>query len=318
MGLFWSMGPAGGDPDQASFGPKLSTGPAPGFPVDITVTAHGRQLATTTLTREVMSAGVTTKQLTQASDQVTGELFLPPATAGRHPAVLLLGGSEGGFSSVGKLAAAQLASHGYPALVVAYFHLPGLPDTLQNIPLEYFATAAHLLAAQPQTDPAHIVVEGDSRGSEAALLLAQDYPDLFHGSVLYAPSAQVNRGFPTGDTAWTFGGRPVPTGDIPVDRVNGPVLAIAGSDDKLWNSAPWARQIDAALTAANRPGPHQALVYPGAGHFVGVTPYLPEGTHLAHPVTKDLEDLGGTRAGDAAAQAAGWPKVLELLAAAAH
>ncbi|MDH6139638.1 hypothetical protein P3T35_001638 [Kitasatospora sp. GP30] len=47
-------------------------------------------------------------------------------------------------------------------------------------------------------------------------------------------------------------------------------------------------------------------------------PYLPEGTLVVHPVTKDLEDLGGTRAGDAAAQVAGWPKVLALLAAAGH
>ena len=72
--------------------------------------------------------------------------------------------------------AALLAAHGYPALTVAYFDWPGLPPALDGIPLEYFETAGKILASQPQVDPAHVLAMGYSRGSEAALLLADDFP----------------------------------------------------------------------------------------------------------------------------------------------
>ncbi len=69
---------------------------------------------------------------------------------GRHPAVVVLGGSEGGKVFT-ELIAALLASHGYDALALAYFDptgtLPGLPRTLSLIPLEYFGTAIDWLAA---------------------------------------------------------------------------------------------------------------------------------------------------------------------------
>ncbi|MFF0067172.1 hypothetical protein ACFYRC_37890 [Streptomyces sp. NPDC005279] len=41
-----------------------------------------------------------------------------------------------------------------------------------------------MLAKQPGVDPHHILAMGYSRGSEAALLLANDYPDLIHGAVV--------------------------------------------------------------------------------------------------------------------------------------
>ena len=42
-----------------------------------------------------------------------------------------------------------IASHGFPALAVAYFDEPGLPCALQNIRLEYFVRAIQWLRAQP-------------------------------------------------------------------------------------------------------------------------------------------------------------------------
>ncbi|WP_369243604.1 acyl-CoA thioester hydrolase/BAAT C-terminal domain-containing protein [Streptomyces sp. R41] len=275
--------------------------------------AHGHQLASRRVTRAWFGTGVTSRNLTVAADKVAGTLHLPAPGTPRHSAVLLFGGSEGGNSN--KPAAALLASHGYPALSLGYFNLPGLPQALENIPLEYFATAARLLAAQPGVDPRHILAMGYSRGSEAALLLANDYPDLIHGAVVYSPSAQVNSGFPDyGTFAWTKDGKPIAERLIPLGHVSGPVMAIAGAHDLLWTSSRWARQIVQELDAAGNRYPHQALIYPNAGHGVGTFPYLPAGTRLIHPVTRRETDLGGTRAGDAAAQEAGWPKVLALLA----
>jgi dienelactone hydrolase len=88
--------------------------------------------------------------------------------------------------------ASLLASHGYPTLAVAYFHAAGLPDSLKKIPLEYSATAARLLAKQPGVDPEDLIALGASRGTEATLLLAQNFPKLVHGAVLHAPGAKVN------------------------------------------------------------------------------------------------------------------------------
>ncbi|WP_328551517.1 acyl-CoA thioesterase/BAAT N-terminal domain-containing protein [Streptomyces sp. NBC_00358] len=311
MGLFWSMTPATGDPGTTSFVPPSSRQHA--YRVTLTVAAHGRRLASRTVTRKWFGTGVTSRNLTVATDRIAGRLYLPAPGTPRHPAVLAFGGSEGGNSSTST--AALLASHGYPTLSLGYFDLPGLPHSLENIPLEYFATAARLLAAQQGVDPRHILAMGYSRGSEAALLLAEDYPDLVHGAVVYSPSAQVNGGFPDYATfAWTKDGKPVAEKLIPLDHVSGPVTALAGADDLLWSSPRWARQIVQELDASGNRYPHRALIYPDAGHGVGTFPYLPAGTRLVHPVTLRETDLGGTRAGDAVAREAGWPKVLALLA----
>ncbi|WP_329285477.1 acyl-CoA thioesterase/BAAT N-terminal domain-containing protein [Streptomyces sp. NBC_01455] len=247
MGLFWSMVPRTGDPDHTSFVPPASRHHA--YDVTLTATAHGHRFASRTVTREWFATGVTGRRLVVASDKVSGSLYLPNPGTVRHPAVLVFGGSEGGNSS--ETAAALLASHGYPALALGYFDLPGLPHSLENIPLEYFATAARLLAAQPEVDPRRILVMGYSRGSEAALLLADDYPGLVHGAVVYSPSAQVNGGIPLYSTAaWTKDGEPVADGLIPLNHVSGPVMAIAGSDDHLWTSTLWAQRSSRNSTPA--------------------------------------------------------------------
>ncbi|MBC6460638.1 acyl-CoA thioesterase/BAAT N-terminal domain-containing protein [Actinomadura sp. HBU206391] len=311
MGLFWSMNPPTGDPEQAIFGPRFPELES-SYPVQITVAAHGRLLARQTLTRRWLADGVTHKTFTVSADEISGELFLPPAGTGRRPAVLLLGGSEGGNSF--KYEAALLASHGYPSLSLAYFGEKGLPATLQNIPLDYFARAARLLARQPGVDPARLVAAGVSRGTEAALLLGQNHPDLVHGIVVYAPSSIVIAGFPNRGVAWTANGRAIEQGSIPLDRVDGPVLAIAGTEDALWTAANSARVITAKLDALHKGVSHQALIYQGAGHKVATFPYLAAGTRPRHPATGAAINLGGTRAANAAAQQQGWPKVLAFLA----
>jgi dienelactone hydrolase len=310
MGLFWSMRPPTGDPDQAWFSP----GPpevAGAFEVRLTVTAAGREIAARTLTRQWTATGVTHRALTLDADGAAGMLFLPPPGTTR-PGVLLLGGSEGGVRRT--YDAALLASHGRPALALGYFGVPGLPGSLRDIPLEYFATAARLLRTQPGADPGAVVVNGYSRGAEAALLLAETYPDLVRGTILYAPNDTVWPGFPGGGNAWTNGGVPVPRGAIPVTHVAGPVLAIAGGADRVWPSATQAQRIMQRLDDAGVTAAHQALVYPDAGHGVGSFPYLAAGTSAVSADTDVPRRLGGTREADAAARSDSWPKALAFLA----
>ncbi|WP_433066701.1 acyl-CoA thioesterase/BAAT N-terminal domain-containing protein [Dactylosporangium sp. CS-033363] len=292
MGLFWSMQPPDGDADHARFVPH-SPWLATGFEVGLSVLVDGREVASRTVRREWEAPGVTHRTLDPARDGATGELFLPPSGASARPGVLVFGGSEGGVGMT--FDAALLASHGYPALALGYFGAPGLPPALHDIPLEDFVAAGHVLGAGPA------VLVAYSRGTEAALLLAQLHPDAVRGAVLYAPNDGVLGAYPGPGAAWTDGGVEVPAATIPVTHVTAPVLALAGDDDRLWGSVPQTERLMQRLA-----GPHQALIYPGAGHGVGTFPYLPDGIGETVP-------FGGTRAANAAARSDGWPKVLAWL-----
>jgi dienelactone hydrolase len=306
MALFWSMTPVAPASQDQYFTPPTPQQQS-GYPVTLTVTSSsGAKLASRTVTRQWMAKGETVRTLTLARDKVAGELFLPPPGTPRHAGVLVFGGAEGGMSQV--YGAALLAAHGYPALTVAYFDWPGLPPALDGIPLEYFETAGKILASQPQVDPAHILPMGYSRGSEAALLLADNFPKLFHGAVVYSPSSEVNvAGDNQARAAWILGPRVVDPGPIDVSHISGPVLAVAGKQDSIWGSASSANAIILQLSVDHSRYKDQALVYQDAGHGVGMQPYQPAGNTT-------LFNLGGTRAGNVAAQRDGWPKMLAMLA----
>jgi dienelactone hydrolase len=306
MGLFWSMTPVAPASQNQYFTPPTPQQQS-GYPVTLTVTSpSGGKLASRTVTREWMAQGETAQTLTLAKDKVAGELFLPPPGTPRHAGVLVFGGAEGGMSQV--YGAALLAAHGYPALTVAYFDWPGLPSALDDIPLGYFETAGKILASQPQVDPAHVLVMGYSRGSEAALLLADDFPTLFHGAVVYSPSSEVNAAEDDESRdAWSLGPSVIDPGPIDVSHISGPVLAFAGDLDMLWGSASSANSIVQELTMAHSPYQHQAFIYQSAGHGEGMQPYQPAGDTT-------IANLGGTRAGNVAAQRDGWPKMLAMLA----
>ncbi|MFD1084041.1 acyl-CoA thioesterase/bile acid-CoA:amino acid N-acyltransferase family protein [Micromonospora andamanensis] len=301
MGLFWSMDPLDGD---ASYFAPVWPHVRRDFAVRLSAVSGGREPAAVTVRRDWTAGEVSFTELTPTAHGVRGLLVLPPPEVPRRRGVLWLGGSEGGVG--GLYDAPLLASRGHPVLCLGYFGASGLPDSLHDIPLEYFATAAELLAPYSSGE---VVVTGYSRGTEAALLLAQQRPDLVRAVVVYAPSSVVHPGYPySGAPAWTYRGRPVPTGPIPVDRVDGPVLAIAGADDLLWDAPSYAAELLLALGGS----PHRVLLYPDAGHGVGTFPYLPSKT--VHQGRTGEQTHGGSRAGDAAARRDGWSEVLTFLA----
>jgi dienelactone hydrolase len=294
MGLFWSMTPTNGSPGDGGLEPP---GPGAPFTLRLAVRSEGRELATREVVRRWLGDGVTARALTIATDGVAGVLYTPPPGGPARPPVLALGGSDGRAQLP---TAAQLASHGFPTLALDYFGDDGLPETLRDVPLEYFATAAELLRRETGGDR-RVALVGYSRGTEAAMLLADDRPDLVERTVLYAPNNLVWGAYPGPGDAWTRAGTPVRRGPLPVDGVTGPVLALAGGRDATWNASGQAAGLAAAFTAAGVA--HQVLQYPDAGHGVGTHPYLAAG-----------DDGTGTRAADAAARADGWPRVLEFLA----
>ncbi len=316
MGLFDLMTPTSASTHTTFMSPRL------GYPITLTVTVHGRTVAHATAHRQTASAhGVTERDLRPVGNRgIYGDLFLPahPTPAGK-PAVLVFGGAEGGLSTT--FQAANLAAHGYPSLALAYFAEPGLPATLRDVPLEYFAAALRLLAEQPGVDHGHLVVWGFSRGSEAALLLAVRYPQLVHAVIATSPNAHVDGSIPPGGAAWTFAGRPVPAAPtseataadppdapdsvIPVEQVNGPLLSICGGEDEVWPSCTFSQAIHARRAAHHVRFTDVNLDYPAAGHNVGEAMCYYSATYSS----------GGTAQANAQALAQAHGQVLAFLAA---
>jgi dienelactone hydrolase len=289
--------------------------PLQGFSVRLDLVEDGRSVAHTTMNRRWLGPGVRSEAV---RDGLYGEFF-DPRGSGRRAAALVIGGSEGGLTTSG--IAALLASHGYPALALAYFKEPGLPRFLRNIPLEYFARALRRMRARPDVDPRRLVVIGVSRGGEGALLIGATFPRLVHGVVGLVPSNVVNPALDGHTASWTLRGRPVahvtgadfadpdpedhPDVFIRAERISGPILTFSGGDDLLWPSAGYTTVLGQRLDRRGFAHPHRDVDYATAGHLLGsAVPYLP---------AANVPDYGGTPRADAAARAALWPRILAFM-----
>lgn len=128
------------------------------------------------------------------SEDLIGVLLHPDDGDGfrRLPGILLLGGAEGGLHEDH---AALLAEQGYAVLALAYYGLPGVPEVLRDIPLEYFGRALDHLRTHPRVDGGRIGVFGGSKGGEAALITAAAFPDKgIRAVVCVAGSGVVTQG----------------------------------------------------------------------------------------------------------------------------
>ena len=139
--------------------------------------------------------------------------FFRPSAPGPYPAVVVLGGSDGGLREG---SAAVLAAQGYATLALAYFGVGPLPPELMEVPVEYFGRAIAWLKGQSAVDPERLAVLGSSKGGELALLLGAAYPGDVKAVVGYVPSGVIWQGISFGPrslnpgSSWTLGGRPLP------------------------------------------------------------------------------------------------------------
>lgn len=355
MGLIWSMVPEdAANPREVLWAPKSHS-----YRIKLQALANGRVLATRTLERYTYRADEVKKTVVNANGLV-GELFRP-TSPGPHPAVLVLGGSEGGLHpQVNE--AALFASHGYIALGLAYFQgfgnknsaLAKLPKQLVDIPLEYFHKAANWLKRQPGVDAKYVAIMGWSKGAEAALAAAATWPGDFQAVIGFMPSSVVWFGLRYGpgpaSSSWTLDGKPLPyatpvmdpalfaqgkpiafvsayaaglkdketveKATIPVERIAGPVLLIAASDDRMWPSCRMARQVIQRLKAHHHAYADESLCYENAGHMI-LPPYRPTNANtVAIPIGSFL--LGGNPVAYAYADRNAWSKVLAFLQKALH
>ncbi|MXP45313.1 alpha/beta hydrolase family protein [Allopontixanthobacter sediminis] len=258
----------------------------------------------------------------------------------RRPAILILGGSEGGLAAGVDSQAQLLARRGFAVLAIAYYRLPDQPAKLELVPIETITRGLDWLKAQDAVDPERLAMMGTSKGAEAALLVASRRPDV-RAVVAAAPSHVVWQGFdwnlaPVEGSSWSVGGKPVPflpitdvgwDGDvytpalanlhkhpeaiIPAERITGPVLLLCGEADSLWPSCTMARAARDRRNAEGSAAATTVLAYKDAGHF-GVGPPLAEGREAPWIITL----FGGTKEGNLAARKDGWPRTIAFLEAA--
>jgi dienelactone hydrolase len=137
---------------------------------------------------------------------LVGTLF-EPTSRENLPAIIVLPGSDGGIPEA---LAEQLASYNYIVLALGYFALEGLPEHLENIPLEYFEKAFAWLEKRGNVKTGRIGVMGYSRGGELALLLGSIFPQLMSAVVADVPGSVVVGGFPhPNQPAWTHENKPI-------------------------------------------------------------------------------------------------------------
>jgi dienelactone hydrolase len=262
--------------------------------------------------------------------------YFPGRGEGRRPAILFLGGSEGGLSETARRNALALQAQGFSVLQLSYYRAPGQPPHLELIPLEYFSGALSWLQAQPETDPERIGIIGVSKGAEAALLVgARD--SRVKALVAAAPSSVAWQGSSFDSTrefgsSWSVAGKPVdhlsfgrwrwwvdmypvltealatlPKHEgaaIPVERISAPVMLICGEADRLWPACPMSRQL--TERARKRGGPAVTLLaYPGASHGAFGQP-LRGGD-------PGYDKLEGAQLATNRARTDGWPRVVAFL-----
>ena len=240
--------------------------------------------------------------------------------------VLVLSGSSGRVESA---RCDALAGLGATAASYRWFG-----EAVDRVPLESFDDALSFLHERCE----RLVVLGTSRGAEAALLLGARHVEI-DAVVAVSPSDVVWAALSTDRpqrSSWTSGGEPlpfvpyddawapeteppeligmyeqsletyadrVPAARIPVERIAGDVLLVAGGDDRLWLSCEFAERIVDRRAAG---GLDTTLVsHPRAGHRVvlpGEQPPAP--SHLVH---------GGSPEADAALGALVWPHLQRLV-----
>ncbi len=213
-GLFWSMVPV---PSDAATDRKL---------LEVRLVARGlandKAIAETTITFVNALPSIRT----EAVEKFPGALFAIQSGTNsakqKRPAIVLLGGSEGG-SAVTR-GAAQLASHGFAVLALPYYspptwpsqkaELPTLPAAFADIPVDRLNDARAWLQTRSDVDATRIAAYGTSKGAELALLAGVHLPWVT-SVVAVVPSDVVWEGWgpsiePGKRSSFSLNGKPLP------------------------------------------------------------------------------------------------------------
>ena len=339
MGLFWSMELDPSVLERHRFMKGSANPVRVAISAELTSSAH----ISIEVVRRYLTPGLASTDVRERG--LVGTLFHRPGQ--RRPAIISMAGSGGGEW---KEHSALLASHGFTCLSLAYFNVEGLPAGLWEIPLEYFAQAIAWLRAQDCVILDRIAVTGISKGGELSLLLGATFPEI-RAVVAHVPSNVIWTGVGPGHergerSSWSFGGRPFPflagkaervdwtkrpvrlvdyyssgiedlaameRAEIAVEKINGPIMMLSGTDDAMWPSTRFSELVIERLKRKGFRHRFEHLCYEGAGHPI-LHPYTPStAIEGVHPVTRILVTVGGTPKLNAHACRDSWPRVLAFL-----
>ncbi|TVR88979.1 MAG: hypothetical protein EA411_03475 [Saprospirales bacterium] len=257
------------------------------------------------------------------------------------PALLVLGGSEGG-NAYGRNWGPYLTQElGIGVLALSYHGVDGLPDKLESIPLEYFLYAWEFIKKQPGVDSASMGIMGVSKGGELALLLGSGF--LETSAVIAAvPSNVVWQGINFGNwleqnSSWSFEGKDLPYQPydmsrgfgkilnfylagaenpeseeviIPVEDINAPLLLFSGSRDLIWPSEIMSTNIMLRLEENEYDYPHYHYNFEEVGHYFH---HPPDHSREEERLKNTLSSLGGSLEGYREAHRNSLEKTLQFL-----
>ncbi len=222
----------------------------------------------------ILFDGVKPKYVSENGFKAT--FFVNKDTENRLTIILIGGGNWGDYWGL------EFAKSNYVGLSLPYYREEGLPQLMEEIPLEYFEKAVLWLKEQPEVNPNKIIVMGASRNAELTLIIASFFPKNIHGVIAFNPSSVSwsNTALPfNSDTvkpSWTFKNQPVPyismdkikgtptstietlsywknglsdsvavsNASIKVENINGPILLLSGAEDEVWPSSIMSNMIE--------------------------------------------------------------------------
>ena len=205
-GLFWSMAPvAGGE-----------VGGLKPLQVKLTATADGRVLASTTIEFIDSLPEVKVEQV----QEFPGAVFATLPGSSRRPAIIVLGGSEGGGRTA-RNSSPRFASQGFAVLGLPYYspgsserEIPELPAAFADIPVDRLNAAFEWLKHRPEVDASRVALVGGSKGAEFALIAASRFKWIT-SVVANVPSDVVWEGWGPGvepgtRSSFALDGKPLP------------------------------------------------------------------------------------------------------------
>jgi hypothetical protein len=176
------------------------------------------------------------------SSGLPGAYFLRPAGEGPFPAIIALGGSEGGDRGSRSLAA-PLVARGYAVLGLPYYsptwfgrpqQIPELPVAFSEIPLDTAEAAMAWLVARDDVRADAIAIYGVSKGAEFALAAASRI-DGFAAVAAIVPTDVIWEGWGAGTTPGqnsSFSWRGEPLDFVPYEGMTETIAALARGEQR--------------------------------------------------------------------------------------
>jgi dienelactone hydrolase len=208
-GLFWSMAPVEG----------ADIGALQPMQVKLTASVDGRVLTSTVI--EFIDALPLVR--TEPVKEFPGAVFATLPGTARRPAIIVLGGSEGG-SRTARNSAPRFASRGFAVLGLPYYspprgqkreqEIPELPAAFADIPVERLNAAFEWLKRRGDVDASRVALLGVSKGAEFTLIAASHFRWI-RSAVAIAPTDVVWEGWGPGvepgeRASFALNGKPLP------------------------------------------------------------------------------------------------------------